>query len=274
MLMLSGCETAAAVLDAAMQSERPTMSIRGARFDSLTAERIVARFDVAVTNPYAFPLPLAETRIAVAAGDGETIAAGELDAAATIEPKQTAVVELPVSVAFAPLLSAVRGLKPGEAAPYQASVRMTARPGGGLPPVQLNRMFEGEIPIPAPPRPALKGVTWKELTFNRAVAEVAVTIDNPNRFPIAFDGLDLQLEFADQRVGKLDAVRRVELPPGETRELTLPLTFEPVRLGLAGIALLREREASYALRGDVAFETPYGSLRAPIARTGVTPMSR
>ena len=160
-LLAGGCET----LNSLMQYEKPTATLTGVSFGTVSLNAAELLFDVEIKNPYALPLPLLNVDYDLQSGDNPLLM-GKADLATTIPAKSSKVVTLPVSFDYLDLLSALKSLKgvrPGSQIPYTAQVGLGLdSPVVGAMRLPLSK--EGTLTVPTVKD--MVGTGWKELLQN------------------------------------------------------------------------------------------------------------
>lgn len=267
-LVLPGCQT---VQDALAGVDKPTARIVDARLADLTADGLTLDFDVAVDNPYGAPLPLTDIAYSLASG-GEPFLTGQRALDGTIPARGSRTVTVPTAINFDRLLEAVRGIEPGDVAPYVANLTLSADAplgewGGG--PLSLPLTKSGEIPVPAAPEVSIERVGWDKLTLGEAAASIAMRVKNTNRFPIGVGDFSADIALGGREIGGSSLPAGLSLAPGEAGELTLPLSFRPRDFGMAMFNLIRGAEADYGLTGSTTITTPFGDVALPFDGAGV-----
>lgn len=266
---LGGCGTLERIIN---RVEKPTVRLAGGSLSSLSLDGATVQLEVDITNPYTVPLPIAAVDLGLSSR-ANTIVTGRLEEPATIEPKETARITVPVGVTFAELLRALSDVRPGEVLPYetQATVRLNA-PGIG--PLSFPLAHRGDLPIPTAPSISVERVQFEELTLSNAAATVRIAVSNPNTFAAAFEEFGYALELAGVEVGHGSIAQPVSLPARGGGVIDLPLRFSPRELGLALFQTLMSGEASYRLHGGIDVRTPFGSLDMPYDRSGAAALVR
>ncbi|MEM8784040.1 MAG: LEA type 2 family protein [Planctomycetota bacterium] len=134
----------------------PTASVRTMALTDVTAEGFTMDFDVSVTNPNAFALPLSDTTYTVALA-GVDAASGSLMPPGAIAGHATDTVRLPVRMTYQQMLDVGRALlDSGGQVPYRFEAQLAARGGGAgdalsglLGNVRVPLSYEGTLDLPA-----------------------------------------------------------------------------------------------------------------------------
>ncbi|MEO0964198.1 MAG: LEA type 2 family protein [Planctomycetota bacterium] len=264
-----GCET---VQDYLAAADRPTARITDASLADFALDSADLLLDVEVTNPYGVALPTPAIEYALSSR-GASIVRGTADAQGAIPANGRQTVQVPVGVVFADVLSAVRGVKPGEVVPYDFDgALVTTAPGIGDVRLPLSR--SGELPVPAPPAVSLSGIDIDNLSLTSADLTVRADVTNPNTFRLALAQLDYDLSLAGREIASAAAANAPPLGPGDAGSFSFPISVRPIDLGAAFINVLRGSSASYALQGAFAADSPFGPITLPVDRTGDVPLNR
>ena len=259
----TGCESMLGMI------RKPGARIDGVRFDGLSLEKVNLVFDIDVTNPYSFDIPLTNLDYALSS-EGAQFLDGQADLQGTSIPAYgSRTVPVPVSLTFAGLLKLLQKVKPGEVVPYESSLKLwldvpNAEPLG----IPLN--FSGNVPVPALPEVELGEVKWGKLTLDEAGAVLHVRVRNLNRFPVDLTKMTYGLKFAGTQVAQSGFEEAVRFAEGGENTLEIPISIRPINFGAAFFNMLTGKGSSYELGGTMAFDTPFGKLDIPFTRTGET----
>lgn len=123
-------------------------------------------------------------------------------------------------------------------------------------------LVAGCMPKVQQPQVSLVGARIAAIGFNGGVVNVELSVYNPNRFRFRASGLtyDVDLEapdgdgWVDFTEGRLD--RRLEVAPGDTVVIEVPVEFQYRELGQAMRRLLDRGTFDYRVSGVVALEDP------------------
>ena len=265
----SGCESLTKML---ANMDKPGVRVTGANIAGLSMNQADLMFDLEVSNPYSVPLPLASLDYTLeAAGaklfDGKT----KLDGVVPAGGKRT--IQLPLSVGFAKLFSAAKGVKPGEVVPYKATMGLAAdAPGIGE--MRLPVSKQGELPVPAAPEVKLTQMKIEKLSMSSLQARVGMAVKNTNKFNFGLDTMEYNLHLAGSPVGSAKLAEAAQLAPGESAEMSFPIQVNPLAIGMGFYNMLTGSDASYKITGNVKGATPFGPLSLPFDRSGKMPLSR
>lgn len=265
--VFTGCETLNATLrDAIASSPKPSVRVASGRVAGIDAQGVDMVFDLDVSNPYSLPLPLTRLDYRLASGSEDPFLEGASTDVGVVPAKSSRVIEAPVRVSLPRLLEAARGVRLGDVVPYEAGLTLRADPPGGLAPLELPLSHRGEVPVPAPPEIAFEGVEWGSMSLANAEGVMRVRLGNPNKFPLSLSLLDYALELNGETFAAAQVAEKLALAPGESGTVEIPLQASLSSLGIGAMRLLTDREAKYALKGEAAFDTPFGEFRREFNR--------
>jgi LEA14-like dessication related protein len=135
-------------------------------------------------------------------------------------------------------------------------------------------------PIPVErPRVALQGARVESLGFSGLELVFDCRIENPNPFPLSVVKVRYALALEGRTAARGTAATPVLIAPGLPDGAGLGSFAVPVSVRFAdvpayGPLLARDRDAEYALTGDVTFHTPAGDVSVPLSQTGRLGMPR
>ena len=265
-LALAGC---AALQEAA---PKPSARISGVRLAGLSLQKVDLVLDVELANPYAVALPLLDLTYALGSG-GNRFLEGSVKPQQSIPARGTATVELPATVAFAPLLKTLQGVRPGTVLPYTVDLAATVdAPLLGRLVLPVSR--QGELPIPAVPKIELTALRMESFSLDKVRAVLKVNVTNTNQFALDAGKLGLNLALGGKPVGGTGLQQPLRLEPGESAGVEMPLEFSPRTMGSAVLEVLRSSRAAFALSGTLEAQTPFGPLELPFKSSGSAPISR
>ena len=264
---MTGCESLLKMM------AKPGASIDGVSLDGISLEKLNLVFDVNVTNPYSFDIPLTNLDYTLAS-DGAQFLDGKADLAGTSIPAHgSQTVPVPVSVTFANLLKLVQKVKPGEVVPYESALKLWVDvPGTG--PIGLPLRYSGSLPVPAAPEIELSEVQWQKLSFDNAGAVLRVRVKNLNKFPVDLTKLTYGLKLAETQVAQSGFDKVVKFAEGQENVLEIPIGINPKNFGLAFFNMLSGGGSNYELGGTMAFDTKFGKIEVPFTNSGQTLFKR
>jgi LEA14-like dessication related protein len=274
-VMLMGGAGCSAMQDYLGGMDKPGVSLKSGRVESLGLEKAVMVFDVEISNPYPVALPLTDLSYGLST-EGKSFFTGKAAMAGVVEAKGKRVVSLPVEVGYAQAIGAGAGIRPGAVVPYVADLVMSldtsaAIPGGGR--MEFPMRKEGKVAIPIPPKVELTNVKWNGLSLNKAEAVLSLKVSNPNLFGIDVSKLETGVSLAGTRVGKVGTQSAMSLGEGGgAKAVELPMSFSPMDFGLAFFKMLGGASANYELDYTMAGQTPGGPLLLSNKSKGTTGM--
>jgi LEA14-like dessication related protein len=269
LVLLGGCESVQKLL---ADMDKPTASIKGVRFASLSLDQVGLVFDIEVDNPYAVAMPLTNIDYGLASG-GAALASGQASLDGVVPARGSRVIAMPVNLAVAELLKAGSDMRPGKVLPYKADLGLSVdAPGVG--PLKLPMSHSGEVPVPAVPRISLQSVDFQSLTLSEASAVLKVDIENTNEFPIDLNALGYALSLGGTPITTSTVAEPTSFQPGQQRGIEIPIRFQPSSLGVAAFNMLRGNDASFELKGDLQLGTRFGAISLPYRQQGTTRLRR
>ena len=267
--LLAGCQS---LQDMAGMAQKPTAQVIGTSIRGLSLSNAVLLFDVEVSNPYATALPLANLSYALNSG-GKKILEGSVQPTGSIPAKGKQVLQLPVTVGFAPVMTALKGVKPGAVVPYTVDFKLGVEaPVVGLLEVPLSK--SGELPIPAVPEVEMTAYEIGKLGLDQTTGTVKLRVRNTNQFPLDLKRLGMSFALGGQEVGTTRISDAASLQAGETATLSVPLSFAPRTVGASLFNLLRGKQIAYKVAGSIEANTRFGPISIPYSKIGNTAVVR
>jgi LEA14-like dessication related protein len=268
-LLLAGCQS---LQDMAGLTQKPSAHVVGASLRGLSLRNAVLLFDIEIANPYAVGLPLADLSFALGSG-GKKLLEGSLQPSGSIPARGKQVIQVPVTVEFAPVLALLKGVKPGALLPYTADFRLRVdTPVAGLLEVPLSR--SGELPIPAVPEVEMAAFEIGKLGLDQTTGTAKLRVRNTNQFPLDLKRLGMSFALGGLEVGSTRLSDAASLRAGETATLSVPLSFAPRTVGASLFNLLRGKQIAYKIAGSIEANTRFGPISIPYSRIGNTAVSR
>lgn len=250
----------------------PEARLEAARLEGLSASGVTIVFDVTLVNPAAVELPVAGIEFALESG-GALFLEGEAIFTRSVPARGEATLPVPATVDFAGLLRAASGARAGALVPYAVDIACAVdAPGAGR--IRLPLRHEGRIPIPALPEVAVERVRWESLRLDMAAAVVEIAVTNPNAFAIDVARFAYALDLAGGTIARGGIAGSGAIEPGGRKTLPVRITFAPMDIGAAAFGLLQGKGARYALRGEMALATEFGTFTAPFDKTGDAPLGK
>lgn len=274
--VLGGCSSAKNLLAGL---DQPSARIVSADLQNFDLQAATVMLGVEVANPYAVDVPLTNLDYTLGS-QGKQLVAGTFDAgqlgAGAIPARGKKVLQVPASVNFAQALGILQGVRPGAVVPYSATVGLgvnkPAALGGGkidLPPLKK----DGQLPIPAPPEVSIQNIAWDKLSLDRAGGTVKLNIKNTNQFAADLQQLGYSLNLGGSKVAQASIAKAINLAPGQSGTIDIPISFAPRDAGLGLLSVLTGKSAAYGLSGDMKVNTPFGPLSLPYSSSGQAGMT-
>ncbi len=266
---IAGCDSMQTMLQG---MDRPGASLKNVEIANLDLQGADLVFDVELSNPYPAAIPLLDMSYQLASG-GKQVLQGDAKLNATVPAKGSRRVKLPVKLAFADLLDAVSGVKPGEVVDYSAALDLAVDvPGAGR--MTLPIKHDGKVPIPAVPKVSVEKLAWEKLSPTEAKGVASISITNSNAFPVELRNMNYALELGGERVAESSIASAIEFQQGRAERIAVPVSLAPMKLGLGLINMLSGDSAGYEIGGDMILGTPYGSINAPFHYGGEADTSK
>ena len=267
--LLAGCQSMQDLIGGA---PKPTAHVIGVSIRGLSLENVVLLFDVEVENPYATSLPLTDLGYALSSG-GNKFLQGTLTPTGSIPARGKQVIQLPATVPFSSLFTALKGVKPGAIVPYTADFRIGVDvPVLGRIDVPLSK--SGELPVPAVPQVELSSLAMGKLGLDQIKASAKLQVKNTNQFPLDLTRLGISFALGGQEVGGSKLANPVTLPAGQATTLEIPLSFSPRAVGIGLVNLLKGNQIAYKVSGSMDANTRFGPLSLPFSHVGNTAVTK
>jgi LEA14-like dessication related protein len=261
--LAAGCKS---LQDMAGMAQKPTAHVVGTSVRGLSLSNIVLLFDIEVANPYAVALPLADLSYSLNSG-GRKLLDGSVQPSGSIPARGRQVIQLPVTIGFAPVLATMKGVKPGAVLPYTADFRLGVdAPAVGRLEAPFSR--KGELPIPAVPEVELTSFEVGKLGLDRTSGTAKLRIRNTNQFALDLKRVGMSFSLGGAEVGSSRVSDAVSLQSGESANLAVPLSFSPRTAGASLFNLLRGRQIAYQVSGSIEANTRFGQVSIPYNKIG------
>jgi LEA14-like dessication related protein len=269
---LASCQALQDAAQVLIPEEKPTASILATRLSDLSMDAVTLELYVKVDNPSSVSLPLSALSYTLSSDD-RTLVSGNAAPSAPIGASSSDVIPLSLRVPFQDLLSTLSGVRPGSVVDWAAAIELTVdAPVIGALTLPLER--EGKLPIPAVPDVSLTSVRWDELSLTGARATLELAVLNTHTFPIDLDELSFGISLGGTQVANASATPFDELGGDQSGSLQIPISFSPLSLGSAALALFKGEGAAYGLEGMLSIGTPFGPIRTPFDGSGNVPFLR
>lgn len=268
-IVLSGCQS---LQDMAGLAAKPTARVVGSSIRGLSLQNAVLLFDVEVANPYGAGLPLADLSYTLGS-NGRKLLEGSVQPSGSIPAHGKQILQVPVTVGFAPLMTTLKGVKPGAVLPYTADFRISVdAPVLGRIEIPLSK--SGELPVPAIPDVEMSSFEIGKLGLDQTSGTVKLHVRNTNQFPLDLKRLGMNFALGGVDVGSSRLSDAASLQPGASATLSVPLSFSPRAIGASLFNLLRGRQIAYQVSGSIEANTRFGPISIPYNKIGNTAVSR
>jgi LEA14-like dessication related protein len=248
---------------------QPTAAIVGIRLTDLSLSDVSLVFDIAVRNPYAVPLPLANVDYKLSTQATQFLE-GQAPIQGTVPANGSKTISLPVKITFAGLMKVVQGLKPGVLLPYKGTLGLSVNvPKVG--PLRMPLEKEGQVPIPAVPNVSVTSVKWQHLSLSGATGLVKIKIGNTNQFPVNLANFQYVFKLGGLDMASGALTNPANLAAGAAQEIGINVSVSTAKAGMAIMNLLNGSSSQYTLGGALAIGTPFGPLNIPLSVSGQVP---
>lgn len=252
--------------------DKPQAAIAGTRIVDLGLDAATLEFDVDVTNPYGFSIPVGNLDYGIRSG-GQTLLAGETAGTTTIPAGGSSIIPLRARLPFQEVLGILNGLRPGAVVPYEADLGIRLDiPGGEA--LRLPVTKSGEFPIPTVPEISIGNIGWEKIGLTEAVAAVDLSILNTNQFPIDLSNLDYSLELFGKQLGNASIAPGTSFGAGAQQSIPLRFSVTPASVGMSFMNALMGASADYRLAGVLEAASTFGAIDIPFDSTGSAPQTR
>ena len=267
--LAAGCQSLEGLLGGV---PKPSARVIGTSIRGVSLENIVLLFDLEVENPYAAGLPLADLRYSLASG-GTSFLEGTVQPTGTIPARGKQVIQLPATVKFASLFTALKGVKPGAIVDYNANFTIGVdSPALGRIDVPLSK--KGELPVPAVPEVELSSLVIEKLGLDEINGSAKLRVKNTNQFALDLSKLGVSLALAGKDVGSSRLSQPVNLAAGRSAVVEVPLSFSPRAVGIGLFNLLKGNQIAYEVSGAIEANSRFGALSLPFRHIGNSAITR
>ena len=257
---LAGCKT---LVDSA---PKPSAQVIDSRISGLSLDSIELMFDVEVANPYTTNLPLTDLTYSLASG-GSTFMDGKVTPTGSIPARGKKMIQIPATVPFRSLLTALKSVKPGAVVPYAAQFKIGVNvPVVGRMEIPLSK--NGELPVPAVPQVELTSLVMNKFSFDQITASAKLKVKNTNQFALDITKMGINLALAGKEVGGSKLANMINLPAGESQSMDVSLSFSPSVVGMSLMNMLRGNQIDYQMSGLMEADTRFGPMALPFKHGG------
>jgi len=236
-LTLSACSTLQQIVDV----QKPSAEVAGVSLGNLALDQATLLVDVAVANPNGFALDAAGFDLDLTIAGQQLASVAQHDTAVSVPANGKESVQLPVTLKFAEIASAVGGLGDKDSVDYalDGTVTMNIPVLGDI---SLPLSFADILPIPKLPKISFSDSSLGDVSWSGAKLLVKLDVTNPNAFGIDLNSLAYNLEAQGKSLGS-GAVNNVTLEKGQTQALEIPLDVSLTNLGISLFRMLSGGDA-------------------------------
>ncbi len=238
---------------------KPTAAFKDVKIKQINPDSIDLVCALDVNNPYPVPLMADSLGFALNSGDTELMN-GKTSQQLRVGAKSTETVDVDLSLPFSKVFSTLQGVRPGQVIPLGTKIDLSLA-GEGYEALDFSLDKSTDVPIPAVPGVAIKGLTWDDISLSAAKGKLEFALTNTNEFPVDLSTIDYQLKMGDKSVavGKLLG-DSLNFAPGETHDLAIELNVKPIDFGLSGVKMLTSGDTKIELDGQMDVDSPYGKM--------------
>jgi LEA14-like dessication related protein len=243
MVFLSGCSA----LQKTLEVKKPTASVSSVSIESLSTESVTLLVDVNIANPNAFKLNTAGFDLDLLINKSKIASIAQPDASLSLPAKGSNKITLPVTLTFDQVLASVSGLGDKAEVDYgiEGKVAINLPVLGDI---DLPVDYAGVLPVPKQPEVKFKNFNLDSIGLSGAEMSVDLEVTNPNVFDLNLKDLSYQLAVEGKSIGQGN-IKTIDLPQGETRNLSIPLS---IGMSDMGMNLYRLMTSSDPINVDVS----------------------
>ncbi len=219
-LSASGCALLRNLFSAAFVS--PTLTFRSATLADASLSGATLHLTYALKNPNQVGLRLAHVDYTLLV-EGKQVVAGSPPNGLQLAPNGVTELTFPASVRFAELAPVLVTFLTQDKARFQARGTLGLDTPIGLLKLPLEK--EGEFEVPKVPALSLGMPRIASMTFQSASLELPLSLTNRNSYPLPIGAIGGSFTLGGSAIGTLSSNELGWLQPGETKSLTLPLSF-------------------------------------------------
>jgi LEA14-like dessication related protein len=234
------------------------ITLRGISFEGAD---LLARVNVENTNPFSIPFPETDWEFFIS---DASFLKGTIKSGPKLAANSVSAVEIPLSVPYEGLYSAVSNLLCSDEAPYKVKVGLRFP----LPVIRektFTAEFSGTLPLPKAPALSFSGVQLKSLSSQRVELVLNFAVENKNAFAISLDKLDYALAVNNSPWASGSAGAARSLPARKTTAVPVTVTINALSLvsEIVGMAA-GGSSPSYTCGGEAALSPALPGL-APLS---------
>ncbi len=256
-LGLVGSMMAALLSGCAMVKEhvkQPEVDLRDVQVVAMSLADVQLAFDLDVRNPNPVGISMQDLSYRLELAN-KTFSNGTLGERLRIGANQQSRITLPLTLRYSDVLDSLTDLGGKDELDY----RISGEAKFGLFAIPYSQ--SGSIPVPRLPDVSVQSLRVNGLSLSGAQLAVGLKVNNTNRFPIRFNGLDYQIKLGDASVLNGESTQPFAVEPNRTE--TLPLSLNLDYGQIAGLTQVLKQGGSL----PVAFT---GNLKIPGATSEVT----
>lgn len=240
--LLSGCSTLQKTLDV----KKPEATVAGVSIKDISLEAVTLLVDVNVANPNAFKLNTAGFDLDLMINQSKLVTLAQPDSSLSLPAKGSANMTLPVTLTFDQLLASIGGLGDKAEVDYgiEGDVAINLPVLGDI---DIPVDYAGVLPVPKQPEVEVKNFNLDSIGLSGAEVSVDLEVANPNVFDLNLSDLNYALAIEGKPIGQGN-IKAIDLPQGEKRELTIPLS---IGMSDMGMSLYRLMTSSDPINVDV-----------------------
>lgn len=240
--LLSGCSALQKTLDV----KKPEASVTSVAIQDISLEAVTLLVDVNIANPNAFKLNTAGFDLDLIINQSKLVTLAQPDASLSLPAKGSNNMTLPVTLTFDQVLSSIRSLSDKSEVDYGIEGKVAIH----LPvlgDIDIPVDYAGVLPVPKQPEVEVKNFNLESIGVNGAEVSVDLEVANPNVFDLNLSDLNYALAIEGKPVGQGN-IKAIDLPQGEKRDLTIPLS---IGMSDMGMSLYRLMTSSDPINVDV-----------------------
>ncbi|MFP2927118.1 LEA type 2 family protein [Pyxidicoccus sp. 3LG] len=247
---LSGCAALQNLLKGAFK--KPSLTFKTARLSDASLSDATVDLVYEVNNPNGFGLDLASVDYAFSV-EGKQVVAGKPRKGLNLKANGKSELVFPANVKFADIVPVVETFLNKDRAAYKAQGSVGIKTPIGV--LNFPLAKEGTFEVPKIPQVSFQAPRIKSVSGTTATIEFPLSIKNRNSFPLPVAGIQGALKVAGADVGTLSTGNLGKLDGSGTKEVTLPLTINLLRVASAAMALRSGGNAQVRLDGNLTSES-------------------
>ena len=252
LLVLAGL-TACSSLQQIAEVQKPKASVSDASLGALSLDQATVLVDVVVINPNPFTLKTAGFDLNMAIDTHQLASLSQPDTSLSIPANGRNKIQLPVTLKFKDVISAVGSLANKNSLDYSldGTVKVNVPVLGDI---SLPLSFTGSLPVPRMPEISFKSVSLESISLSGARMNIDFDVTNRNIFDINLKDLNYNL-MAEGKSLTGGSLKTIKLQQGQTQKVSIPLSISTTNMGLSLYHLLSGSQSvtmGISLGADVA----------------------